>query len=151
MKIALALLLAFAATVHAQEGDPLKSAACGSALADLQAARRSAAADGTVQALRSAAATICLGSATIPTRPSRVTQAPIVVPPPQIDVPQRVAPLPAPVMPPPPVAIQRGALPSHCDPGGCWTNDGSHLRHVPPTLVGPNGLCIQQGGQVFCP
>ena len=152
MKNALALLLALAATgwVSAQDGDPLKSPACGAALADLQAARRSDADAGAVQRLRSAAAGICLGSEAVPKRPARVAQPPIAVPPPQVDVPQRVAPLPAPVPAPPPVAIQRAPLPAQCDAGGCWTNEGSHLRHVPPTLVGPNGLCIQQAGQVFC-
>jgi hypothetical protein len=49
------------------------------------------------------------------------------------------------------VAIQRAPLPATCDPGGCWTNDGTHLRHVPPSLAGPGGLCTQQGGLVFCP
>lgn len=153
MKIALALLLALAAAlpVRAQQGDPLKSAACGAALADLQAARAGGAGQGQVETLRSTAAGVCLGSATLPTRPSRVVQPPVVVPPPQVEVPQRAAPWPAPVLPPPPVAIERAPLPAQCGPGGCWADDGSHLRHVPPSLVGPAGLCIQQGGQVYCP
>lgn len=152
MKIAPALLLALAVLpAGAQPGDPLKSPACGTALAQLQAARSGDAGAGTVEGLRSAAASACLGSATLPSRPSRIAQPPVVVPPPQIEVPQRVAPLPTPTLPPPPVAIQRAPLPAQCDAGGCWTNDGSHLRYVPPTLARPNGLCTQQGGQVFCP
>jgi hypothetical protein len=135
------------------QDDPLKSAACGSALASLQAARQQQAQRSTVEALRSAAATTCLGSATPPTRPGRVLQAPVVVPPPQIEVPTQVAPLniPAPTLAPPPVAIQRPPAPALCDAGGCWSNDGTHLQQVPPTLYGPRGLCTQQGGQVYCP
>lgn len=154
MKIALALSLALAvlAPAGAQTGDPLKSDACGAALAQLEAARKStAAAPAAVQDLRSAAAAACLGSSAVPTRPSRVLQAPIVVPPPQIDLPAPLAPLPAPALPPPPVAIQRPPVPATCDAGGCWTNDGTHLRPLPPGLAGPNGLCVAQGGMVYCP
>ena len=135
------------APVHAQE-DPLKSADCGSALATLQAAR-----PGGVKGVGAgvAAASACLGSSAIPLRPSRVLQAPVAVPPAQIEVPARVAPLPAPSLPPPPVAIDRPPSPATCDAGGCWSNDGTHLRHVPPNLVGPAGLCTQQGGLVYCP
>jgi hypothetical protein len=153
MKIACALLITLgAALAHAQAGDPLKSAECGSALAQLQSARAGGAAAGAVEGLRSAAAASCLGSAAIPSRPSRIAQRPIAVPPPQIDVPQGAPSLPAPALPPPPVAIQRAPLPSQCDANGCWTGDGgTHLRHVPPTLAGPNGMCTQQGGLVYCP
>jgi hypothetical protein len=52
---------------------------------------------------------------------------------------------------PPPVAIERAPLPAQCDAGGCWTSDGTHLRHVAPGLLGPRGLCIQQGAQLVCP
>ena len=151
MKIACALLtlLAAALPVRAQDGDPLKSPACGAALASLQAARQGGIAG--VDALRSAAASACLGSASVAIRPSRILQAPVTVPPPQIDIPQRVAPVPVPVLPPPPVAIERPPTPATCDAGGCWTNDGTHLRHVPPSLSGPGGVCTQQGGVVFCP
>jgi hypothetical protein len=153
MKITCALLVlaALAAPVAAQQADPLKSNACGAALASLQSARSAGAAAGAVEQLRAAAAGTCLGSEVIPTRPTRIARPPVAVLPPQIDVPQRVAPLPAPVLPPPPVAIQRPPMPAHCDAGGCWSNDGTHLRHVPPTLAGPQGLCTQQGGLVYCP
>jgi hypothetical protein len=151
MKIACALLalLAAAATVRAQETDPLKSPACGAALATLQAARQGGGSN--VDALRSAAAGSCLGSSTVPTRPSRVLQAPVVVPAPQIELPAQAVPMPPAVLPPPPVAIQRPPLPATCDAGGCWSNDGTHLRHVPPNLAGPGGLCTQLGGLVYCP
>lgn len=150
MKIACTLLALCAAALplHAQDADPLKSTACGTALAQLQAARQGD--GGNVAALRSAAAGACLGSAAPPTRPSRILQAPVAVPPPQIELPPRVAPLPAPVLPPPPVAIERAPLPATCDAGGCWSNGGTHLRHVPPLAV-PGGACTQQGTAVYCP
>jgi hypothetical protein len=81
-----------------------------------------------------------------------VLQAPISVPPPQIEVPPAAAPLAPPSLPPPPVAVERAPLPAACDAGGCWTNDGgTHLRHVPPNLMGPRGLCSTQAGVVYCP
>lgn len=150
MKIACAFiaLCAAALPLHAQQADPLKSPACGAALADLQAARQGG---GDVNALRSAAASACLGSSALPTRPSRVLQAPVVVPPPQTELPPRVAPLPAPVLPPPPVVVERAPLPATCDAGGCWSQgDGTHLRHVPPALVVPGVACTQQGTVVYC-
>ncbi len=154
MKIAcaLSLLFALAMPLRAQDADPLKSPACGAALAALQAARaHPGTGSDSVAALRGAAASACLGSAVVPTRPARVLQAPVVVPPPQVEVPVQAAPLPPPVLPPPPVVIQRAPVPATCDAGGCWTNDGTHLRHVPPSLAGPSGLCTQQGGLVYCP
>jgi hypothetical protein len=75
------------------------------------------------------------------------------VPPPQLTVPVPVPPaaLPAPVLPPPAVAIERPAAPATCDPSGCWTGDGTHLRHVAPNVMGPAGPCVRQGGVVYCP
>jgi len=148
---ALLLLLAAALPLRAQDGDPLKSPACGTALATLQSARHSGAGAQRVEALRNAATRACLGTAAVSARPSRTTRPPVVVPPPATELPQRAAPLPAPALPPPPVALARPAVPATCDAGGCWTNDGTHLRHVPPHLAGPSGLCIQQGGLVYCP
>ena len=151
MKFARALLpLLLLALPCAAQDDPLKSIACGTALAELQAARSTGVDADSVEALRSAAARTCLGTADPPTRPGRVLQAPIVVPPPQVEVPARAAPpLPAPV--PPPVAIQRPPVPALCDAGGCWTSDGTHLRQLTPGLYGPRGLCTQHGGLVYCP
>lgn len=148
-KLLAALLLAAILPVAAQTADPLKSADCGAAIAQLESARAGRA--GNVEALRGAAASACLGSSQLPSRPARVLQAPISVPPPQIELPQRVAPAPAPSLPPPPVAIGRPPTPATCDAGGCWTSDGTQLRHVPPNLVGPAGLCSQAGGMVYCP
>ena len=152
MKTACACLLACAAgAVAAQPQDPLKSPACAEALQSLQSARSAGAGAAAIEERRSAAAATCLGSAALPRRPSRVAQPPVAVPPPQIDVPVRVAPLPGPVLPPPPVAIDRAPTPALCDPGGCWANDGTHLRQVGPNLAGPNGLCTPQGALIACP
>jgi hypothetical protein len=146
------LVLLFAAGfARAQEGDPLKSPACGAALASLQAARADKAAPEHIEHLRSEAASICLGTAHPARNTARTWQGPISVPPPQIDVPVARPGLPAPVAPTPPVAIDRPSTPANCDPGGCWTNNGSHLQLLPPNLMGPRGLCTQQGGQVYCP
>lgn len=155
MKIAALVWLAAMAggPAGAQPEDPLKSNACGAALASLQSARSVAAAAAQVESLRAAAAAACLGTAVRPSRPGRVVQAPIVVPPPQIEVapPQEALQLPPLRLPPPPVAIERAPLPAQCDAAGCWTSGGTHLRHVPPKLAGPAGLCTQQGGAVYCP
>ena len=107
----LPVLLAAALPLHAQD-DPLKSQACGAAIASLQAARQGRADAGQVEALRSQAATACLGMGSPPARPSRALQAPIQVPPPQVDVPVAVPAipgLPALTPPPPPVAVDRPA------------------------------------------
>jgi hypothetical protein len=152
-RTACALMLSIAAgCLHAQEGDPLKSPACGAALAALQAARADQADAARTEHLRSEAATTCLGAAHAPRNTARALQAPTRVPPPQIDVPVASPRLPVvPSAPPPAVSIDRLPTPATCDPGGCWVNDGSHSRYVPPNLVGPHGLCTQQGGQVYCP
>ena len=146
------LLLAAALPLHAQD-DPLKSPACGAALASLQAARTNRADAAHVESLRSQAASTCLGMGSPPARPSRAIQAPMTVPPPQIDVPvaaPSIPGLPAITPPPPPVAVERLPVPATCDGNGCWVNDGTHMRQVPPNLMGPNGMCTQQGGQVYC-
>jgi hypothetical protein len=146
------LLLALApALLCAQESDPLKSAACGDALAALQAARGGDPSDAAAQGLRASAARACLGGSGVAGRPARILQAPIVVPPPVIAAPTWPLPMAHPAPIPPPVAIERPPTPTHCDVGGCWSNDGQHLRQVGPNLAGPNGLCSQQGGLVYCP
>lgn len=144
------LLLAAALPLHAQQ-DPLKSPACGAALANLQAARAGPGDASRVEALRAQAANTCLGMPSPPTRPSRVLQAPIVVPPPRIEAPPIAAPsLPPLLPPPPPVAVEHLPVPATCDGNGCWVNDGTHMQQVPPSLLGPNGLCSQQAGLVYC-
>jgi len=152
---ALALLLFAAAALRAQEQDPLKSPACAAALQQLEAARAARDPADRIEALRGDAARTCLGLGSPPSRPGRVAQPPTAVPPPAIEVPHAATPpaVPAPPPPPaPPVKVDRLPTPAHCDAGGCWVDDGSHQRYVPPSLVGPSGMpCIQQGGQVYCP
>ena len=150
LPVLLALVLA-PALACAQDGDPLKSPACGAALAALQSARGSGAADAAVQNLRQGAARTCLGGGDAPRRTARVAQPPVVIPPPALEPAPLPPPLPQVALPPPPVAIQRPPTPATCDIGGCWANDGQHLRHVGPNLYGPAGLCSQQGGLVYCP
>lgn len=146
------LLLAAAATVRAQADDPLKSPACGAAIAQLQAAREHGATAARIEALRSTAAATCLGQPDPPTRPSRSVQAPVAVPPPQLAPPAQPGPLAAPAPPPPPpIVIDRPATPAVCDAGGCWVDDGTHLRRVPPDQRGPGGSCFHLGGQLYCP
>jgi hypothetical protein len=152
MKTACALALALAAaTAFAQADDPLKSSACAEALAGLQAARAANAGSATVETARGAAAAACLGIATLPQRPSRVLRSPESVPPPQVDLPLRVTPHPGPALPPPPVAIDRPGTAGFCDGNGCWIDGGTHLRQLGPNLMGPNGLCTQQGLLISCP
>ena len=152
MRLLPVLLLALApAWALAQAGDPLKSPACGDALAALQAAR-SDGGEAAVQSLRASAARTCLGGTGTPgSRPARALQAPIAIPPPIITPAPLLVPMAQPAPPAPPVAIDRPATATHCDIGGCWANDGQHLRQVGPNLAGPNSLCSQQGGVVYCP
>jgi outer membrane biosynthesis protein TonB len=149
MRLLPVLLLALAPALAQAQEDPLKSAACGDALAALQAAR--AAGGAGVQASRANAARACLGGSGAPGRPARVLQVPVAVPPPVIAPAPQPLPIAQPAPIPPPVAIQRPPMPVHCDIGGCWSDDGTHLRQVGPNLAGPNGLCSQQGGVVYCP
>lgn len=146
------LLAAACLGAAAQGDDPLKSSACGDAVARLEAARSAQDSAAATEALRSQAARACLGTAAPPQRPGRVAQPPIHVPPPRIEPPAPAATRPAPTPPAPPVAIDRPPAPALCDPGGgCWTPDGPQLRYVPPGFVGPRGPCIPQGGAVYCP
>ena len=145
------LLLAAAAPLHAQDADPLKSPACGAAIAQLQAARENHEDAARIETMRRGAANTCLGQPDPPARPARSVQAPVSVPTPQIAMPSRPEPMAVPTPPPPPVAIDRPSSPAICDAGGCWANDGTHLRMVPPDLRGPTGLCSSLGGQLYCP
>lgn len=151
--IARAALLLFATVgvAGAQPAlDPLKSPECGQALALLQAARAGPA--GQVEGLRRQAATTCLGMGDAGPRPGRVLQSPIGVPPPVVEAPRPPPPLvaaPAPL--PAPLEIPRPSTVTSCDAGGCWSNDGTRLQHVPHTVIVPLGPCIMQGTFVHCP
>ena len=60
-----------------------------------------------------------------------------------------ITPMPS----PPPVQRQaeRPVVITHCDPAGCWANDGAWRPRVGGTLGGPRGLCTTQGTLVSCP
>jgi hypothetical protein len=64
-------------------------------------------------------------------------------------MPAQVAPPSSPLPPPPPV--ERPVVITHCDPAGCWGNDGTWRPRVGATLGGPRGLCTTQGALVSCP
>jgi hypothetical protein len=126
--------------------DPLKSQACGEALAALQAAREQL--RGTadhVERLRRTAANVCLGGATSSTRPSPTVRLPESLPsvrqPPTVTVPGVSPPIP-------PLAYERLPLPGVCDTAGCWSDDGQRLRHTPTLPAGP---CSLRGGVMVCP
>ena len=148
------LLLTCAAAAWAQTGDdPLKSPACGEALAALQSAREDTARDSasSIETLRHRATQVCLGGSDTSTRPSRVMQAPVAVPPPVIVPPGPSAAARVPQLPPPPVDVGRPPVITSCDLNGCWASDGSHLNRVGPQLHGPSGPCSVQGGLAYCP
>jgi len=151
-------LLALAIALHAgaqpaagsPKPDPLKSDACGKALAALQAAR---APDGDrtpaqVEVVRREATQACLGGSGDARRPSPTAQAPIVVPPPTVALPRSVPPRE--VTPPAP-PIERPPVITACDAGGCWDSDGRRLNRAGPLLIGPGGACVTSGLQVHCP
>ena len=148
---------ACAAAVSAQDAaadaDPLKSAACAEALAVLNAAREGGHPAGEIEGLRATAARSCLGPAQSPQRSGRAAQAPLSIPPTTITPPAAPEPPARPALapPPPPLAIQRPATITHCDAAGCWVEDDGRMRHLPPGLVAPSGLCTPIGGVVHCP
>ena len=113
-----------------------------------------------LKTLRAMAARACLGGtgqAPPPTArempPAQVTRPasieawrPLALPGP---TPARPATPASPMPPPPPV--ERPVVITHCDPSGCWANDGTWRPRVGATLGGPRGLCTTQGTLVSCP
>lgn len=148
MRVLLATaVLALAGPAHA--ADPLKSPACGEALAALQAARGAGAAD--VDARRGAATRACLGGTGAASRPAPVAREPIAVPPPTIALPTP-QPLPGPpAAPSPPLAVDRPPVITACDAGGCWDSNGTRMHSAGPLLIGPAGVCTTAGNTVRCP
>lgn len=113
-----------------------------------------------LKALRTAAARACLGGTGQSPPPTARLLAPAEMareparpatplaghlPP----TPPRPAPPASPMPPPPPV--ERPVVITHCDPSGCWANDGMWRPRVGATLGGPRGLCTTQGTLVSCP
>ena len=145
--------LGLLAALHAgaqPAADSLKSDACGKALAALQAARAtgSGRTPAQVEVLRRDATQACLGGSGDARRPSPIAQTPIAIPPPTValprSIPPRETPLPAP-------RLERPAVITSCDAGGCWDSDGRRLNRAGPLLVGPGGPCVTSGLQVHCP
>jgi hypothetical protein len=145
-------MLACSAWCSAADTDPLRSAECLGARAELDAALAAPAAreNQRLQQARRAALQACLGSQPDARRRSGAPDPVQVVVPTLRATPP--APLPPPVATPPAaVAIPRAAMITTCDPGGCWDSQGRRLNRVGPVLSGPDGPCHAQGGLVTCP
>jgi hypothetical protein len=167
--LALALLapqvLLVLGPVFAMAADPLESPECRRSMERLRMqeaalpasapapAQAAAAVPSLPPALREArrqAARACLGTQadTLPAPPRRVEPPVGVLPPaPPRLVPARPVPAPAPVLSAPPAP----ATLTSCDPGGCWTSDGTRLQRVGPNLLGPRGFCTVTAAQPMCP
>jgi hypothetical protein len=132
--------------------DPLKSGACSQRLDALQAARTAGEAANAerIEVLRRQATQACLGGTGAATRPSPTAQPPIAVAPTTIEVPRALRP-PAPTPALPPVVIDRPAVITSCDAGGCWDSNGTRLNRAGPLLLGPGGACTTVGATVRCP
>jgi len=169
----LATLLALVdSTTATATSDPLQSAECRRALAELNAQEAAVAEtwrasggvtandrqliDATLAPARRHATRACLARAA---DPATLASQPLVRPPPIATAPLVVAPAssPAPTTPrtaPLPSASARTEKPfaiTSCDAGGCWANDGSRLNRVGPNLWGPRGICSVQGSLLQCP
>jgi hypothetical protein len=157
--VAFAIGIATALASHAMAAppDPLQSAECTAARADLEAAlaeptpTRRDHPDRLALARKQAAAQ-CLGRTSGPAQRSGAPDPPIAVPAPVIDVPRSAQARP-PLAPPPQPAIAtpRTAVITTCDPAGCWDSNGQRLNSAGPLLLGPHGVCSAQAGQVSCP
>ena len=112
-----------------------------------------------LKSLRTATARACLGGNGQAPPPTARLLPPVEMPRPAPAVAWRPPPAatrpasptpPASPMPPPPPA-DRPVVVTHCDPSGCWANDGTWRPRVGATLGGPRGLCTTQGTLVSCP
>lgn len=160
MKLIVPVLLLLASLASAgpaaSDGDPLDSAACRAARAELEQALAAA---GThpgprLERARREARDVCLGRASANPQRAGAPDPPVAVPPPVLVAPRPVPQPAVPVTtspPPAPVPIPRPTAITTCDPGGCWDSQGRRLNQVGPVLMGPNGLCTVQGGHVTCP
>lgn len=159
-----ALLIAACCSVGAAAANPLESRECRAAVARLDAleAAPAPAAGGSapapsdaLRAARQAVARDCLArQADPPTPPRTQVQPPLALPgtPP---LPPQVGPAAGHVRPPPetrpPVQRQMPLGIVACDATGCFTSDGRRLQRAGPQLLGPTGLCNDQGGVLVCP
>ncbi|NKE64409.1 hypothetical protein RAMLITH_01130 [Ramlibacter sp. RBP-2] len=150
-----ALLLFGPAPALAQRGaaDPLRSAPCAVARAELEAAlAQRPAAGGRLEQARHRAAQACLGASDdgARRRPGAAGQPQVVQP--TIATRRQPSELPpAPAPPPPPLSVPRPTAITACDPAGCWDSEGRRLNQMGPLLVGPGGVCSGLCGLVACP
>lgn len=99
--------------------------------------------------LRQRVADACLGGLTTSPPPSQRSWNP-----PAPARPGATPPRTRPSALPPPAAAPRVETPviiSHCNGATCLGSDGSTLTRVGPNLVGPRGVCTQQGIFLRCP
>jgi len=152
------LLLATTACLAAspradQPVDPLHTPECLHARQALEAADASSAVASSLRmkALRSDVARLCLHSSLDAARPQRQLQAPLSVPPVAARPAASARPAAPPGVNPPAVAPPPLRSVTSCDATGCWANDGTRLQRVGPDLVGPRGVCQQNGAVLACP
>lgn len=143
--------LGFAAVAGAP--DPIHSRDCEAARARLEhaldeAAGKRAGADARLALARKQAGEACLGSDTGARVRVGAPDPAITVRPAEIEAP-RTLPV-APPTPPLPAPAAPAAV-TTCDPGGCWTSDGTRVNRIGSQLIGPRGACTLQAGQVQCP
>lgn len=115
------------------------------ALLDAHLARAASAPDTDRQRVADA----CLGGLTTSPPPSQRSWKP-----PAPARPGATPPRTQPSALPPPAAAPRVETPviiSHCNGATCLGSDGSTLTRVGPNLVGPRGVCTQQGIFLRCP
>jgi hypothetical protein len=145
--------------LQAQESRVIAARQAGAAAAAGSTASSVAASLDELKNLRSAAARACLGGNGQPPPPTARLLPPMEMPRPAPSAAWRPPPLltrptsptvPAAPMPPPPPS-DRAVVITHCDPSGCWANDGVWRPRVGATLGGPRGLCTTQGALVSCP
>jgi hypothetical protein len=157
LRMAVLVAAAFLPFTLVLAADPMGSAPCQAARAELDAALSDASGGGPDRAKRRAqarreASRACLGPARGQPERSGAPYPAQTVPPPAISVAPANAPRLPPVAPPPPaLEIARPAQITNCDPGGCWDSQGRRLNQIGPVLIGPQGPCSTQGGVVTCP
>lgn len=127
------------------------------ALLDAQQARAASAPDADRQRavaagllpLRQRVADACLGGLTTSPPPSQRHWSPPAPARPGITPPRAQGP----ALPPPAAAprVDTPVIISHCHGATCLGSDGSTLTRVGPHLLGPRGLCTQQGIFLHCP
>ena len=152
--LATALLAGCPMLLCAQQADPLASAECAAARAELEqvlndaAAARSQAGE-RFQRAREKATAACLGRAEGGRERSGAPQPAQAVPPPVIGR-GRAPALPALAPAPAPVTVPRPEFMTACDSTGCWDSEGRRLNNAGPLPPGP-GPCRVQNGMVTCP